>query len=224
MTANVGEQYLLILHHDRHRVDRHHGRPLGPDIAQSRARRTVCDGAGARVRRSPQLPNVVRRDLGVGRGLSERRTMGERRKAGVTCGSGGELGIAGNHNAGAGFARRRPRDHALRRVPLSSARALRRPRQLARDADRVGMGDAERLARACGHAVRIRWPAMARNGAGDRMDGRRGALGREPARCGRPHSSVRHRRAHGCDGRPVPDLFAAHQAALDRNCWSWPPL
>ena len=49
--------------------------------------------------------------------------------------------------ADAGVAGRRARDHAVRRLPFPSARALWRDRQSARHADRVDLGDAGRPAR-----------------------------------------------------------------------------
>ena len=49
----------------------------------------------------------------------------------------------------AGVAGRRACDHALRRLPFPSARALWRDRQSARHADRLGLGDAHGPARRC---------------------------------------------------------------------------
>ena len=86
------------------------------------------------------------------------------------------------------LAGRRPRDHALRGVPLPPRRALRRAGEPAGDADRIGLGDAVRAARAPGAAVRLRCAAVAADGARHRLDDRRRACRRELR--GRPHATA----------------------------------
>ena len=63
------------------------------------------------------------------------------------------------------------------------------------------------------HAVRLRRPALAADGRGHRLDDRGRAVGREPARRGRPHAGIRRRAAaarHRRARRAVP--------ADDRRC------
>ena len=115
------------------------------------------------------------------------------------------------------LAGRGPRHHALRRVPLPSARALRRDRQPDGDADRLDLGDADRPAGAARHSVRVRRLPVAADGRGDRLDDGGRALGREPAGRGRAHAGVRHRTAAGLHRRSGRALPAQDAAALVRS-------
>ena len=80
-------------------------------------------------------------------------------------------------------------------LPLSPARALRRDRQSPGDAGRIGLVMPTGILGVARDAVRVRRPVLAADGRGHRLDDRGRAVGREPARRGRPHGGLRRRAA-----------------------------
>ena len=129
----------------------------------------------------------------------------------------GAVGRQPDRRAYSRFAGRRPRHHALRGLPLSSGRALRRARQPARHAGRLRLGDADGACRRPRHAVRIRRRILAANGLRHRLDGCGRALGGEPARRLRPRQLLRHRAVIAGDGGPACDRASQDAAALERR-------
>ncbi len=67
-----------LLHHDRDRADRRHGRPAGADLAHPRGRRLRRAAARAGGDRASELPDVVCRDARADRGLSTRPAVARR--------------------------------------------------------------------------------------------------------------------------------------------------
>ena len=86
--------------------------------------------------------------------------------------AGGAVGRARGHDAAAGLAGGRARDHALRRLSLPPRHALWRARQSRGDAGGVGAGDAGRPARPARDAVRLRRRVLGDHGRRHRLDDR----------------------------------------------------
>ena len=206
-----------LLHHDRHRPDRRHGRPAGADAAHPRRRRLRRAAARAAVGRASELPDVVCGDAGADRRLragpaldgGRRRHLGRRPRRAV--------GRPRDRRAHSCIDGCRTGDNSLRSLPFPSARALWRDRQSARHADRLGLGDAHGPSRPHRHPVRLRRPVLAADGRRHRLDDRRRAVRRASAGRGRPDGGVRGRAAAARHRRARPAVPFENAAALERR-------
>ena len=206
-----------LLHHDRGRADRRHARPADLDHAHAdgrgAARAVLRAGSGG----ASELPDVVCGDAGADRRLRARRGQAARQRRQFARRARGAVGRQRNRRPDARLAARRLRHHALRRLSLPSPRALWRARQPSRHAGGVRLGDADGDIRRRRHAVRLRCGVLAANGLRHRMDGRRRAVGGEPAGRVRPRHRVRHRAASSRDRGPSRHRLAEDAAALERR-------
>ncbi len=91
------------------------------------------------------------------------------------------------------------------------------PYGLIANADRLDLGDADRIAGPDRHSVRIRRHAVAADGRRHRLDDDGRALGGEPAGRGRADAGIRHRTAAGLHRRARRGLPAQDVAALVRR-------
>ncbi len=212
-----GGRDAALLHHDRDRADRRDGRPRHrhlPHADRGGARR---DAVHARGRRASELPDVVCRHARVGGDLSEGAPVAHRRRRHGARGAHRAVGARMDRRLADRVAPRRHRDLALRGLPLSPARPLRRDHQPADDARDLGVGDAHGHHRGGGHAVRARRLVLAGDGSGPRLDDLHRAVGDEPAGGVRAHGGVRHGSVADLHARPRAALSLADAAAPERR-------
>ena len=138
-----------LLHHDGDRADRRDGRPAGADAAHARGRGVRRAAARAAGGRASELPDVVCGDARADRRLRARPAVDDGRRRHLARRARRAVGRPRDRRADPCLAGRRTRDNALRRLPFPPPRALRRDRQSAGHADRLGLGDADGPARRC---------------------------------------------------------------------------
>ena len=215
--VRCGSRDPALLFYDRSGFDRGHGRPPRGDFSHPGGGRDGgaddCAGSAG----ASEFSDVVCGNAWAGgagpdrhaRAVRLARPFGDRARRAV--------GRPRGRDARTRLAHRRARDHALRRLPLSSHHPLRADRQSRRDAGGLRAGDAGRPAGHGRDAVRVRRPVLAPHGVWHRLDDRRRALGcRAPGR-GRPNRGLRHWTGDRGKCWNHPAWPVAHAAALERR-------